>query len=321
MKYVLLFFWLCVMPKSQADITIPEDKLTALAQAIAMATGIDQSSIKDDLQEASFQEDLITSVSRPKQPMNWLKYRQATITPDVINNGQRFCQTWQSELRLMEKRFGVPASIVAAIIGVETRYGRNLGQRRLLDTLTTLALADPRRQPFFFHELKEWFLLNREESIPLVTQGSFLGAFGISQFLPSVFRDYAIDFDGDGKKDIFSMPDAIGSVGHFFFLKGWQENMMISIPVKVAGMPKEEDFPVEPTLSLEELQNRGIQFAADDTNLPKRATLIILSSPTGEVEYRLGFRNFYILTRYNKSYPYARSVELLAESLQKSCTF
>jgi len=154
MKYVLLFFWLCSIPKSPADMTIPADKLTALAQAIAMATGIDQKSIQDDLQQASFQEDLITAVSRPKQPMNWSRYRQATLTPDVISNGQRFCQTWQRELALMEQRFGVPAAMVAAIIGVETRYGKNLGQRRLLDTLTTLALADPRRQPFFFMSSK-----------------------------------------------------------------------------------------------------------------------------------------------------------------------
>jgi len=105
-------------------------------------------------------------------------------------------------------------------------------------------LADPRRQPFFFHELKEWFLLNREEGVSLTTPGSFLGAFGISQFLPSVFRDYAIDFDGDGKKDIFSMPDAIGSVGHFFFLKGWQENMPIPYPPKSKACPRKKIFPL-----------------------------------------------------------------------------
>jgi len=128
MKYVLLFFWLCSIPKSPADMTIPADKLTALAQAIAMATGIDQKSIQDDLQQASFQEDLITAVSRPKQPMNWSRYRQATLTPDVISNGQRFCQTWQRELALMEQRFGVPAAMVAAIIGVETRYGKILAK-------------------------------------------------------------------------------------------------------------------------------------------------------------------------------------------------
>ena len=310
-----------MMPKSQANIAIPKDKLTALAQAIAMATGVDQNSIQGDLGKASFQEDLIQAVSRAKQPMNWNRYRQATLTPNVIEHGQRFCQTWQNELKRAEQRFGVPASIIAAILGVETRYGKNTGQRRLLDTLVTLALADPRRQPFFFHELKEWFLLNREEGVPLTTPGSFLGAFGIPQFLPSVFREYAIDFDGDGKKNLFSMPDAIGSVGHFFFLKGWQENALISMPAKAWGTPKEENFPVEPTLSLEELQKRGVQFAADAANLPQRATLIILSSPTGEVEYRLGFRNFYIITRYNKSYPYARSIELLSERLQKACTF
>lgn len=321
MKRIFFLLCFCFFTKSKAAITVPEEKIEALAQALTIASGIEKPTIMAILKEASFQEDLITAVSKPKQPMNWKKYRQATITPNVIENGQYFCKTWQKELSAMETRFGVPAAIVAAILGVETRYGQTLGQRRLLDTLMTLALADPRRQPFFFHELKEWFLLTEEEPLSPSTRGSFLGAFGIAQFLPSVFREYAIDFDGDGQKNLFSMPDAIGSVGHFFFLKGWQEGDPISIPAEVEGSPKEADFPIEPTLSINALQQMGIQPGINATALPKRATLIILESPKEAPEYRLGFRNFYIITRYNKSYPYARSVELLAEALKPACTF
>ncbi|PKO86186.1 MAG: lytic murein transglycosylase B [Betaproteobacteria bacterium HGW-Betaproteobacteria-12] len=261
---------------------------------------------------------LIQPPSSPQQ-RSWERYRPRFLNERRIDGGVRF---WQDNLTTLVRArtfYGVPEEIIVAIIGVETEYGRNTGGFGVLEALATLAFHYPRRAEFFRTELEQFLLLSRENGLdPLAVKGSFAGAIGIPQFMPGSQRRYAIDFDGDQRIDLNgSIEDAIGSVARFLEQHGWQPGKPVAVPAQVAGEPDRAllEAGIRPSLRIDQLAAQGIVAAADDPHAT--VTLVDLVSPEKPTEYWLGFDNFYVITRYNRSSFYAMSVFQLAEAIRQ----
>ena len=242
---------------------------------------------------------------------NWAAYRSRFVNPRRINRGVDFWDAYADQLTRAEKQFGVPAEIIVAIIGVETEYGRNMGSFSVLNALATIGFYGERRRDFFQSELEQYLLLARENRLDLAgSKGSFAGAMGIPQFMPSSQRRWGVDFDGDGRIDLRQSPiDAIGSVGNFLKSHGWQTGQIAVIPT-VAPNPLPSQFEkveIKPGISLEAYQTAGFSFSSSlrDETL---ATLVSLSTPNQPTNYWLGLQNYYVITRYNRSAAYAMSV-------------
>jgi membrane-bound lytic murein transglycosylase B len=260
--------------------------------------------------------DLIKPPVSPLQ-RSWERYRPRFLNERRINWGVDFWQENQIALARARATYGVPEEIIVAIIGVETEYGRNMGSFRVLEALATLAFYYPRRAEFFRTELEQFLLLARENGMnPLDVRGSFAGAIGIPQFMPGSQRRYAVDFDGDRKIDLTgSVDDAIGSVARFLEQHGWQAGQAIAVPARTRGEPDRSliEAGIQPTLKVADLAQQGITASADPQAV---VTLIDLVSPGRATEYWLGFDNFYVITRYNRSSFYAMSVFQLAEEIR-----
>ncbi|WP_294249771.1 lytic murein transglycosylase B [Propionivibrio sp.] len=255
----------------------------------------------------------------PAQQRSWVRYRERFVNERRTRNGLRFWQENAAELARAEAIYGVPPEIIVAIIGVETEYGRNMGKFGVLEALATLAFEYPPRAEFFRNELEQFLLMARENGVnPLDIRGSYAGAIGIPQFMPSSQRQYAVDFDGDDKIDLrLSNTDAIGSVARFLNMHGWQARAQIAVPATVEGDPTVlVNAGIKPATPLKELRKQGITAYADDEE--QAAALIDLVTPNQTTEYWLGFENFYVITRYNRSSFYAMSVFQLAEGLRLS---
>jgi membrane-bound lytic murein transglycosylase B len=258
----------------------------------------------------------------PEQQRSWQRYRERFVNERRIKHGVQFWQENEAELVRAEAIYGVPREIIVAIIGVETEYGRNTGKFSVLEALATLAFDYPPRAPFFRSELEQFLLLARENGIsPLETKGSYAGAIGIPQFMPSSQRRYAVDFDGDDRIDLRrSTTDAIGSVARFLNLHGWQAQA----PIALLATPAEPPYAliaagIKPHMPWLEMQKTGISTmreSAPFAELP--AALIDLVTPDLATEYWVGFDNFYVITRYNRSSFYAMSVFQLAEALREA---
>lgn len=256
----------------------------------------------------------------PEQQRSWQRYRERFVNERRINHGLRFWQENAVELIRAEALYGVPREIIVAIIGVETEYGRNTGKFGVLEALATLAFDYPPRAAFFRSELEQFLLLARENGIsPLAIKGSYAGAIGIPQFMPSSQRRYAVDFDGDERIDLRHSPtDAIGSVARFLNLHGWQNNTPIALPTLVEETPYALlAAGIKPHLPWQEMQKQGISTLTESAQFAELpVALIDLVTPDQATEYWIGFDNFYVITRYNRSSFYAMSVFQLAEALR-----
>ena len=260
---------------------------------------------------------LIAPPSTPSQ-RSWQRYRSRFIEPTRIDQGLRFWQDNATALAKARALYGVPEEIIVAIIGIETLYGRNTGSFNTLEALATLAFHYPRRGEYFRQELEQLLLLARENGMdPAAYRGSFAGALGIAQFMPGSLRRYAVDFDGDGRIDLAgSSTDAIGSVAHFLEQHGWQPGEPVAVPAQLDQSPDEAwiEAGIRPSLDTDALLRAGVRAAA----LPQRkVTFIDLVTPGQATEYWLGYENFYVITRYNRSSFYAMSVYQLAEALRQ----
>jgi membrane-bound lytic murein transglycosylase B len=261
---------------------------------------------------------ILDAISRPAEKAKpWKDYRPIFITDKRISKGVEFWKQHEETLARAEAEYGVPAQVIVAIIGVETFYGGNTGSWRVMDALSTLAFDYPPRAPFFRKELREFLLLTREEQVePLSMTGSYAGAMGLPQFMPSSFRAYAVDFDGDGHINIWNNPaDAIGSVASYFKRHHWQPGQPVVSVATVKGVQAEEGLTVglDPVKTVGELRALGWTSAdplADD--LP--VTAFRLEGADG-AEHWLGLPNFFVITRYNRSVMYAMAVNQLAELL------
>ena len=260
----------------------------------------------------------------PELQRSWQRYRERFLNEQRLTQGLRFWQDNRSELIRAEAIYGVPQEIIVAIIGVETEYGRNTGKFGVLEALATLSFSYPPRAPFFRNELEQFLLMARENGIsPLDYKGSYAGAIGIPQFMPSSQRNFAVDFDGDDRIDLRRSPtDAIGSVARFLHLHGWQTSAPIAVQAHVSGDPAPLIAAgIKPVLPLREFGEHGVVALGEaEAMAGQPAALIDLVSPEMPTEYWVGFDNFYVITRYNRSSFYAMSVFMLAESLREAHT-
>jgi membrane-bound lytic murein transglycosylase B len=245
----------------------------------------------------------------------WTRYRAKFLTEDNIVNGVRFWNQNEAALNRASARYGVPPEYIVAIIGVETRYGGYLGKTRIIDALATLAFAYPRRAEYFTGELESFLVMTRDEGVdPFGPRGSYAGAMGLGQFMPSSFRDYAVDFDGDGDRDLWNPVDAIGSVANYFKSHGWQPGEPVAVRAKAnsgAGIMKSG---FDTRYGLNELAGRGIT-PAGSIGRASKVSLLQLDVGSG-YEYWLGSQNFYTITRYNHSTYYAMAVHQLGQAVK-----
>lgn len=254
----------------------------------------------------------------PPKERSWEEYRGNFVNPRRIAAGKAFWKTHRRALARAERRYGVPAEYIVAILGVETFYGRNAGRWRVVDALTTLAFDYPPRSPYFRSELEQYLLLSRDTGADVFSmRGSYAGAIGIPQFMPSSTRRFAVDFDGNGAIDLRRSPaDAIGSVANFLKEHGWQAGGEVLFEAQPSGDAWRTlaDGSVEPKHSLAELRKAGVQMRGPAKEA--RAALVELETPERPSEYRVGLHNFYVLTRYNRSAFYASVVHDLAQQLK-----
>lgn len=253
---------------------------------------------------------------KPK-PGAWSRYRAKFLTDQHISKGAAFWQRHADTLRRASQQYGVPAEYVMGIMGVETIYGSNVGKDRVLDALTTLAFDYPRRAEYFTEELENFLLMTRDERVdPVTPRGSFAGAMGLGQFMPGSFRRWAVDFDGDGRKDLWEPADAIGSIANYFAEHGWREGERVVSPAVAAGRESslpESGFDTHYTLA--DLAQYGIRPEGAFRGDPGDVRLLRLSASDGD-EYWLGHQNFYVITRYNHSTHYAMAVHELAQAVK-----
>ncbi len=262
------------------------------------------------------------------KPKNWAAYRARFVEPVRINAGVEFWNTYGVALARAEAQYGVPMEIIVGIIGVETVYGRNTGNFRAMDAITTLAFDYPdtpnrdARMAFFRGELENTLLLAREAGIdPLSLRGSYAGAIGWPQFMPGSIREYAVDFDGDGKIDLRNSPvDAIGSVAHYLAVHGWQRGEPVAFPVTVSTDNRQWEGMLNQGLEAkyteEQLRAAGIAVPALPAGM--RFGLVDLQNGTGPTEYWIATNNFYAITQYNRSYFYAMSVAELGRAVDSA---
>jgi membrane-bound lytic murein transglycosylase B len=261
---------------------------------------------------------ILRAMSAPATRRPWYDFRSRIVTPSRIENGARFWLENMGALERASSEFGVAPELIVATIGIETFYGRNTGTFKVMDALATLAFDYPARAPFFRGELEEYLLLAREADLDAAnTRGSYAGAIGIPQFMPSSYRKYAIDFDGDGRRDLVNSPaDAIGSVGNYYRSFGWQTGGAVSLPLATSAIEVEPLIAagLRPQATIAELRSRGL---AIETDLDEQTPAAVFSVDTEKgPQLMLGFNNFYVITRYNRSVNYAMAVDELAREIK-----
>jgi membrane-bound lytic murein transglycosylase B len=267
--------------------------------------------------QAQSQPSIVALISRPAEKSRpWHEYRSMFLTGRRIGRGVEMAHVHAESLSRAEAR-GVPAAVLLAITGVETFYGEMVGSHRVIDALATLAFDYPPRGPFFRDQLAQFLLMSREESLdPLLPLGSYAGAMGIPQFMPSSFRAYAVDGDGDGRRDLWkNWGDVFASVANYLAVHGWRTGEPVMVPAEVtdADLAGLEFGKVELNETVGSLRERGVRF---ETSLPAEAPAVLLAL-TGRSgpEFRVGFTNFYAITRYNRSQMYASAVSDLADAI------
>ena len=257
--------------------------------------------------------------SAPSPARSYSRYRAKFLTPELISEGSRFWAQHAEYLTRAEAEFGVPAELILGVLGVETAYGRNTGSFRAIDALATIAFDGERRQDYFREELKELLLLARESGMdPLTLKGSYAGAVGLPQFMPSSYRRYAVDYDGDGAIDLLnSAADAIGSIASYMKAFGWVPGEPPAAPVRlVPGSESDLVSGLERVHDVMEVQGKGVVFSGRE---PPAGPISIFELPTpGQPsKFVAGFTNFEVVTRYNRSTFYASAVLELADAIQK----
>ena len=321
--------------KTAATVGVPlteNPEVSLWAQDAATRLQLDPNWVQQTLAQAQRLPVVEKLVLPPASPVakDWGAYRARFIEPVRIQAGQRFWRQHQATLARAEREYGVPAAIIVGIIGVETLYGQNTGNFRVVDALGTLAfhfpLAHPRaadRQAFFRSELEQFLLLtSRSGADPLAIRGSYAGALGLPQFMPSSWAKFAVDFDGDGRIDLFGSPaDAIGSVANYFKAFQWRTGMPTHYPVTLTPGQTDMDTlmapDILPTFSVASFVAKGAALEGAALSHPGPMALIELRNGPNAPSYVAGTENFYAITRYNWSSYYAMAVIELAEAVER----
>ncbi len=320
---------LIVFPLHAQEKPAPAE-LTAFAQQTAKTYDLDPKDVLATLAQARYRQSTVDAMSRPAEAVKtWKDYRPIFVTTKRIHDGRAFLAAYRKQLMQVQADTGVPAELIVAIIGVETGYGGNTGSYRVLDALYTLSFWYPRsgdpakkqheddRQAFFRDQLAQLFALAKEQHFAVTSlSGSYAGAMGWAQFMPSSYRQYAKDGDGDGRVDLFggSMPDLFASVANYFVGFGWQKDQPVAMPAihDPATMAFAPD-DLLPNYSLAQLGEKGYRPQVA-LGRPMNGSLLTLEGAQGSESW-IVFQNFYTITRYNHSPMYAMAVYQLAEEI------
>ena len=281
--------------------------------------GFDRAALEQLFDGAQSQQSILAAIARPAEKVKpWKDYRRIFLDEARIAAGVEFWQRNQASLERAERTYGVPARIIVAILGVETRYGQRMGTYRVLDALATLAFDYPPRSPFFRKELENFLLLAREEGMdPSAALGSYAGAMGFGQFMPSSFRNFAVDFDGDGHRDIWNnVDDAIGSVANYFRAHDWATGAPVVMPAQLNAQVDPGVFN-QKKLDSTVAQLAAIGVVPVEALDPSAGAMALQLEGDQGMEYWIGLQNFYVITRYNKSHMYAMAVNQLGESIAR----
>ncbi len=311
------------LPLSAAASFTESEDARAFVRELAERHGFDPVAVAQTLDRAQHEPRVIRLISPPRRAgvRSWQKYRARFLDRVRIERGVDFWDENQADLERASSQYGVPIEIIVAIIGVETVYGRHTGNFETLSALATLAFDYPPRAELFRRELEALFLLAREQGRdPASYSGSYAGALGYPQFLPSSVRSYAVDFDADGHIDFDAGPtDAIGSVANYLHAHGWQSGAPVAERARFTGVIDPTALVaagIEPALEPASLTEAGV-ISASGEPAAATATLVDLETPGSTTEYWLGYHNFYVITRYNRSSFYAMSVFELAEAVRQ----
>lgn len=283
--------------------------------------GFRQADLVQVFNQVKIQPKIIESITKPYEKKPWYVYKQIFIQPERVQEGIAFWKKNRVALQMAEKKYNVPANVIVAILGVETRYGIHQGDYRVVDALSTLAFNYPPRAPFFKKELAEYLILCREHHVsPFNYLGSYAGAMGKPQFMPSSYRYYADNFDGSAKKDLMHDDNAaIASVGNYFHHHGWQFKQPVAQPAQLSADASHHlNFSLRRAeYTLGKLKKVGVRpLPPTPFALPEKAGVIELDAQNGN-EYWITYPNFYVITRYNTSPQYALVVYIFSEQLQQ----
>jgi membrane-bound lytic murein transglycosylase B len=299
-------------------IELDQANVTAFIDEMVAEHDYERAALEEIFAEAEFKESIIEQISKPaERTLTWADYRPIFMTKERVAAGAEFWREHREALETVSSDTGVPIEIMVGIIGVETYYGRITGGHRVLDALTTLAFYYPPREKFFRSELQEFLLLVREEGMQAEDAfGSYAGAMGRPQFMPSSYRAYAVDSTGDNKRDIWTnWTDVAGSIANYFNAHKWQSGEEVvtqaTLGDSYTGTPPENKLTANSTVT--KLSSEGVLFS---TELPSEspARLLTLEGADG-TEHWVGFHNFFVITRYNRSVMYALAVHQLGQEI------
>ena len=297
----------------------PDTEIAPFVSELVSRHGFESEQLERILGGVRVRPDVLEAIARPAESLDWYQYRPIFLTETRIAKGEKFWRAHADTLTEASREFGVSAEIIVAIIGVETLYGTRKGKHLVLDSLATLAFRYPRRSKFFRSELEQFLLLAQQEGFdtPKV-KGSYAGAMGIPQFISSSYRRYAVDFDGNGVRDLMSSDtDAIGSVANYLKKHGWQRDGAVALPASVSGDKYKALVKkgIKPNTPVSDMHNFGVVVLyASDNESP--GALIELTNKN-DSEHWVGLQNFYAITRYNHSSLYAMAVFQLAREIRK----
>ena len=316
-RLVLLLFIFIAASSAQA-IDVGDPDVRNFIDSMVSEHAYDRDTLEDVLQQATTQESILEAIARPaERTKEWHEYRDIFLTDARVKAGAEFWREHSEALERISTDTGVDVEILVGIIGVETYFGRRTGSYRVLDALATLAFAYPPRSKFFRNELEQFLLLVREEEMEAIdATGSYAGAMGRPQFMPSSYRAYAVDSSADGKRDIWTnWADVIGSVANYFVRHGWRSNNQVVVQASLSnqwrGDPPENTLKPQETVT--SLSHQGVLFATDLAG-DQQSQLLTLIGDDGE-EYWVGFHNFFVITRYNRSVMYALAVHQLGQEI------
>ncbi len=297
-------------------IDVEQSEVAAFIDEMVSEHEFDRDQLRADLGDAVVRQSVLDAISKPaEKTLTWAEYRKIFITRERIKAGVAFWHENREVLSRIRSSSGVPEEILVGIIGVETYYGRITGSYRVLDALATLAFKYPPRSSFFRRELKQYLLLVREEGMQASdATGSYAGAMGRPQFMPSSYRAYAIDSTGDGKRDIWNnWDDVAGSIANYFNKHGWRPGEAVTSQATLsgswAGPVPEPANTLLPADTVTSLSQKGVIFATDLPDDSK--TQLLTYEGKGGIEHWVAFHNFFVITRYNRSVMYAMAVHQL----------
>ncbi|MDX2428511.1 MAG: lytic murein transglycosylase B [Xanthomonadales bacterium] len=287
--------------------------------------GLSENEVRATLLEAEYKQSIVDAISRPAEGKPWYQYRKIFLNDKRINQGIKFWEKNQALIEAASKKFGVDEEIIVSIIGVETLYGRITGSYRIIDALVTLGFYYPQdlssdRSEFFSKELMQYMQLASEEGLPTAeVTGSYAGAMGMGQFMPSSYREYAVDFDEDGSRDLWrSTADVVGSVANYLHRHGWQPGQPVTKRAIASGDAAFDEISTrgfKPSLTVAQWREQG--FISSNDLSPDLPAAVLKLKEKNRNTYWLTFKNFYVITRYNRSPRYAMAVYELSQEIKK----